>query len=63
MNEASEDALTNMLRMIRLGQHDRQGGQPSSPGNVSPDEARVAVRPAVTLVSWFDDALVARGMS
>jgi hypothetical protein len=54
------DVLVGIMRMLWHGQHDRHGGQPSAPGNVSAEEASVAVGLAVTLVSWFDAGLVAR---
>lgn len=57
---ASGETLIGMMRMIWHGQHDRHGGQPSAPGNVSAEEAAVAVGLAVTLVSWFDAGLVVR---
>jgi hypothetical protein len=56
----SNEVLIGMLRMLWHGQHDRHGGQPSAPGNVSVDEAQVAVSLAVVLVQWFDAALVRR---
>lgn len=56
----SRDVLLGMLRMLWHGQHDRHGGQPSAPGNVSIDEAQVAVSIAVTLVQWFDAGLLRR---
>lgn len=59
-NAPSGDVLIGMMRMLWHGQHDRHGGQPSAPGNVSQEEAAVAVGLAVTLVSWFDSALPAR---
>lgn len=52
--------VVGMMRMLWHGQHDRHGGQPSAPGNVSAEEATVAVGLAVTLVQWFDAGLVAR---
>lgn len=60
---APGDVLVSNMRMLWHGQHDRHGGQPdqpSAPGNVSAEEAAVAVGLAVTLVSWFDAGLVAR---
>lgn len=57
---ASPDVLIGMLRMLWHGQHDRHGGQPSAPGNVSIDEAQVAVALAVALVQWFDAGLIQR---
>lgn len=52
--------LVSMMRVLWHGQHDRHGGQPSAPGNVSVAEASVAVGLAVTLVSWFDAGLPTR---
>lgn len=60
VNAPSGEVLVGMIRMLWHGQHDRHGGQPSAPGNVSDAEAAVAVSLAVTLVNWFDAALVAR---
>jgi hypothetical protein len=57
---APGDVLISNMRMLWHGQHDRHGGQPSAVGNVSVEEAAVAVGLAVTLVSWFDAGLVAR---
>ncbi len=59
-NAASSSVVIGMLRMLWHGQHDRHGGQPSAPGNVSMDEARVAVAVAVTLVQWFNAGLISR---
>ena len=59
-NATSGDVLISMMRMLWHGQHDRHGGQPSAPGDVSIEEAGVAVGIAVTLVSWFDAGLVSR---
>lgn len=56
----SGEVLVGMIRMLWHGQHDRHGGQPSAPGNVSKEEATVAVSLAVTLVHWFDAGLVQR---
>jgi hypothetical protein len=59
----SREVLIGMLRMLwhgQHGQHDRHGGQPSVPGNVSMDEAKIAVSIAVTLVHWFDAELIQR---
>lgn len=56
----STEVLVGMLRLLWHGQHDRHGGQPSVPGNVSVAEASVAVSLAVSLVSWFDAGLVSR---
>jgi hypothetical protein len=54
------DLVIMMMRALYSGQHDRHGGQPSAPGNVSADEARVAVSLAVALVGLFIDGLVQR---
>lgn len=54
----SGEVLVGMMRMLWHGQHDRHGGQPSAPGNVSMEEATVAVSLAVALVHWFDAGLV-----
>lgn len=55
------EVVVGMMRMLWHGQHDRHGGQPSAPGNVSWHEAAVAVSLAVTLVDWFSSGLVRRG--
>jgi hypothetical protein len=55
------DTIVAMMRMIWTGQHDRHGGKPARPGNVSQAEAEVAVSAAVALVSWFSSGLVQRG--
>lgn len=54
------EVLVGMMRMLWHGQHDRHGGQPSAPGDVSIEESTVAVSLAVTLVNLFSAALVAR---
>lgn len=54
----SGQVLVQMARLLWHGQHDRHGGQPSSPGNVSIEEAAVAVSLVVTLVGWFSAGLV-----
>ncbi|MGJ0121013.1 hypothetical protein ACQ7HM_17565 [Williamsia sp. MIQD14] len=54
------EVVIGMMRMLWHGQHDRHGGQPSAPGNVSDDEAKVAVGLATTLVDWFSAGLVSR---
>ncbi|RYB95119.1 hypothetical protein EUA93_12655 [Nocardioides oleivorans] len=59
-NAPSRDVVVAMARMLWHGQHDRHGGQPSAPGNVSEAEARVAVSLAVALVDWFSAGLVSR---
>lgn len=56
----SSQVVIGMMRMLWHGQHDRHGGQPSAPGNVSIDEAQVAVSVAVTLVQWFATELIGR---
>lgn len=55
------ETLVAMIRLLWHGQHDRHGGQPSAPGNVSHQEAIVAVGLATTLVHWFDAGIVAQG--
>ena len=52
--------VVDMARALWHGQHDRHGGQPSAPGDVSEPEARVAVSLAVSLVGLFSDYLVER---
>ncbi len=59
-NASSHDVIVGMIRLLWHGQHDRHGGQPSAPGNVSEEEATVAVGIATTLVHWFDAGIVAR---
>jgi hypothetical protein len=54
------EVLIGMIRTLWHGQHDRHGGQPSAPGNVSHEEAVIAVGLATTLVHWFDAGLVAQ---
>jgi hypothetical protein len=56
----SGEVLIGMIRTLWHGQHDRHGGQPSAPGNVSHEEAVIAVGLATTLVHWFDARLVTR---
>ena len=56
----SREVLVGMMRLLWEGQHDRHGGQPSAPGDVSMEEASVAVSLAVTLVNWFDAGVVRR---
>ncbi|MEU5904627.1 hypothetical protein ABZ780_09640 [Micromonospora sp. NPDC047467] len=56
----SSQVLISLMRMLWHGQHDRHGGQPSAPGNVSIDEAQVAVSVAVPLVQWFCAELIGR---
>jgi hypothetical protein len=57
----SGEVIAGMMRVLWHGQHDRHGGQPSAPGDVSIEEATVAVSLAVTLVNLFHAGLVARG--
>ncbi|MBP3042894.1 hypothetical protein KKR91_07725 [Arthrobacter jiangjiafuii] len=56
----SGDVILGMMRLLWNGQHDRHGGQPSAPGDVSFDEAQVAVSLAVNLVQLFNAGLVQR---
>jgi hypothetical protein len=56
----SREVLIGMIRMLWNGQHDRHGGQPTAPGDVSVKEATVAVSLATTLVNLFSSALVER---
>lgn len=56
----SQEVLLGMLQVLWSGQHDRHGGQPSGPGDVSIAEATVAVSLAVTLVNLFHAGLVSR---
>lgn len=55
------EVLVGMMRVLWHGQHDRHGGQPTGPGNVSVEEATVAVSLAVAIVNLFESGLVARG--
>lgn len=57
---SSREVLIGMMRMLWHGQHDRHGGQPTAPGDVSVEEATVAISLSVTLVNLFSSALVAR---
>jgi hypothetical protein len=57
---ASREVVLGMMRLLWHGQHDRHGGQPTAPGNVTQEEAVVAVGVATTLVHWFDAGLVSR---
>lgn len=60
----SPDVLIGMMRILWHGQHDRHGGQNQwAPGDVSLDEATVAVSLAVTLVNLFDAGVIARPTS
>jgi hypothetical protein len=59
----SRDVLIAMIRLLWHGQHDRHGGQPSAPGDVSVSEATVAVSIAVTLVNWFEAGTIGRRVS
>jgi len=56
----SGEVVVALMRLIWHGQHDRHGGQPSAPGNVSLEEAKVAVSAAVTLINIFHENLAAR---
>lgn len=56
-----QEVVIAMMRLLWHGQHDRHGGQPSAPGNVSREEAIVAVGIATTIVHWFSAGLVSRG--
>lgn len=56
----SRDVLIGMMRLLWHGQHDRHGGQPSAPGDVSVEEATVAVSLAVTLVNLLRAGAAAR---
>lgn len=56
----SRDVVLGVMRLLWHGQHDRHGGQPLAPGNVSIEEAGVAVSLAVTLVQWFSAGLLRR---
>lgn len=56
----SADAVLHMMRLLWNGQHDRHGGQPSAPGDVTFEEAQVAVSLAVNLVQLFSAGLVQR---
>jgi len=53
--------IVSLMRLVWHGQHDRHGGQPSAPGAVTEEEARIAVMSSVTLVDWFTGGLVQRG--
>lgn len=56
----SGDVVLNMMRLLWNGQHDRHGGQPSAPGDVTFEEAQVAVSLAVNIVQLFSAGLVGR---
>lgn len=56
----SRETVVALMRMLWHGQHDRHGGQPSAPGNVTEPEAVVALSVAVSLVQLFDAGLVQR---
>lgn len=58
----SHETVVALMRMLWHGQHDRHGGQPSAPGNVTYPEAVVAVSVAVTLVQLFDAGLIERAV-
>lgn len=57
---SSTQTILSMMKLLWHGQHDRHGGQPSSPGNVSFDEAQVAVSLASSIVQLFAGGLVHR---
>jgi hypothetical protein len=57
---ASGATIVAMMRLVWVGQHDRHAGQPFAPGDVSIEEATVAVSLAVTLVNLFAAGLPAR---
>lgn len=59
-NAPSGETVIAMMRILWHGQFDRHGGQPLQPGDVSFEEAQIAVGLAVTLVSWFDAKLPTR---
>jgi len=56
----SQEVLIGMLRVLWHGQHDRHGGQPSGPGDVTFEEASVAVHLATTLTQWFHSGVIAQ---
>lgn len=56
----STEVVIGMMRLLWHGQHDRHGGQPSAPGDVSIEEATVAVSIAVTLVNLLNSGVVSR---
>lgn len=56
----SGDVVLNMMRLLWNGQHDRHGGQPTAPGDVTFEEAQVAVSLAVNIVQLFSAGLVGR---
>jgi hypothetical protein len=56
----SQEVLVGAIRLLWHGQHDQHSGQPSAPGDVSFEEASVAVSLAVTLVQWFGAGLLFR---
>ncbi|MCY1214757.1 hypothetical protein D9M72_265840 [compost metagenome] len=56
----SGEAVLNMMRLLWNGQHDRHGGQPSAPGDVTFEEAQVVVSLAVNIVQLFSAGLVQR---
>lgn len=59
-NAPTREVIVAMMRLLWHGQHDRHGGQPSAPGDVSQDEAVVAVSIATPIVHWFSAGLVQR---
>lgn len=56
----SGKTIIEMMKIVWVGQHDRHGGQPSAPGDVSLQEATVAVSMAVTLVNLFHSGVIQR---
>jgi len=56
----SADVVLSMMRLLWSGQHDRHGGQPSAPGDVTFEEAQVGVSLAVNIVQLFSAGLVQR---
>lgn len=56
----SSEVVLNLMRLLWHGQHDRHGGQPSAPGDVTYEEAQVAVSLAVNIVQLFSAGLVRR---
>lgn len=56
----TNDVIVAMMRTLWHGQHDRHGGQPSAPGDVSHEEAVVAVGIATAVIHWFSQGLVTR---
>lgn len=56
----TQDVVISMMRLLWHGQHDRHGGQPSGPGDVTFEEASVAVHLATSLVQLFHSEVIAR---